>query len=183
VVLAKERFGLRGRDLNELGARFVPFTAATRMSGVDLPGREIRKGSPDAIEAYVAEAGGEFPLAMREAVRTVAEDGGTPLLVAEGSRILGTVWLKDIVKGGIKERFAELRRMGIKTVMVTGDNALDRRRHRRRGRSGRLPGRGQARNQAPAHPGHPGRGPARGHDRRRHQRLPRPWPRPTWAWP
>ena len=124
VVLAKERFGLRGRDLNELGARFVPFTAATRMSGVDLPGREIRKGSPDAIEAYVAEAGGEFPLAMREAVRTVAEDGGTPLLVAEGSRILGTVWLKDIVKGGIKERFAELRRMGIKTVMVTGDNAL-----------------------------------------------------------
>jgi len=124
VVLAKERFGLRGRDLNELGARFVPFTAATRMSGVDLPGREIRKGSPDAIEAYVAEAGGEFPLAMREAVRTVAEDGGTPLLVAEGSRILGTVWLKDIVKGGIKERFAALRRMGIKTVMVTGDNAL-----------------------------------------------------------
>ncbi|MGD9611154.1 MAG: potassium-transporting ATPase subunit KdpB [Desulfovibrionaceae bacterium] len=124
VVLAKERFGLRGRDLNELGARFVPFTAATRMSGVDLLGREIRKGSPDAIEAYVAEAGGAFPQAMREAVRTVAKDGGTPLLVAEGGRILGTVWLKDIVKGGIKERFAELRRMGIKTVMVTGDNAL-----------------------------------------------------------
>ncbi|NMC50383.1 MAG: potassium-transporting ATPase subunit KdpB, partial [Desulfovibrio sp.] len=124
VVLAKERFGLRGRDIHELGAHFVPFTAATRMSGVDLPGRSIRKGSPDAIEAYVAEAGGGFPEAVREAVRRVAKDGGTPLLVAAEGKVLGTVWLKDIVKGGIKERFAELRRMGIKTVMVTGDNPL-----------------------------------------------------------
>jgi K+-transporting ATPase ATPase B chain len=124
VVLAKERFGLRGRDIHALGAHFVPFTAATRMSGVDLPGRSIRKGSPDAIEASVAEAGGTFPDAVREAVRRVAKDGGTPLLVAEEGKVLGTVWLKDIVKGGIKERFAELRRMGIKTVMVTGDNPL-----------------------------------------------------------
>ena len=124
VVLAKERFGLRGRDLGGLGAQFVPFTAATRMSGVDLPGRSIRKGAPSAIEAYVSETGGEFPEAMREAVRKVAKEGGTPLLVAEEGRVLGTVWLKDIVKGGIKERFAELRRMGIKTVMVTGDNPL-----------------------------------------------------------
>ena len=124
VILAKERFGLRGRDIHELGAHFVPFTAATRMSGVDLPGRKIRKGSPGAIETYVAAVGGVFPEAVREAVRRVAKDGGTPLLVAEEGKVLGTVWLKDIVKGGIKERFAELRRMGIKTVMVTGDNPL-----------------------------------------------------------
>ncbi|EPR43468.1 Potassium-transporting ATPase B chain [Desulfovibrio sp. X2] len=124
VVLAKERHGLRGRNIHELHASFVSFTAKTRMSGVDLPGRSIRKGAPDAVEHHVASLGGAFPAQVREMVRTIAKDGGTPLLVAEGARVLGAVWLKDIVKGGIKERFAELRRMGIRTIMVTGDNAL-----------------------------------------------------------
>jgi K+-transporting ATPase ATPase B chain len=94
------------------------------MSGVDLPGRAIRKGAPDAIEAYVEFCGGRYSEAVRDSVRAVAEQGGTPLVVAEGSKVLGVVWLKDIVKGGIRERFAELRRMGIRTVMVTGDNPL-----------------------------------------------------------
>jgi K+-transporting ATPase ATPase B chain len=122
VVLAKEKHGLRARSLHELGAAFVPFTAQTRMSGVDLPGRAIRKGAAEAIEAYVREAGGQFAPALRETVSAIAKSGGTPLVVAEGARVLGTIHLKDIVKGGIRERFAELRRMGIKTVMITGDN-------------------------------------------------------------
>jgi len=124
VVLAKERFGIRGRDMHSLEAEFVPFTAQTRLSGVDLPGRTIRKGAQDAIRRFVAEQGGVIPQAVEEHVRTIAEAGGTPLLVAENGQVLGAVWLKDIVKGGIKERFAELRSMGIKTVMVTGDNQL-----------------------------------------------------------
>ncbi len=124
VVLAKERFGIRGRDIHELGAHFVPFTAQTRLSGVDLPGRQLRKGAPDAIKRFVAEQGGQAPASVDDMVRAIAESGGTPLLVAENDRILGAVWLKDIVKGGIRERFAELRTMGIKTVMVTGDNPL-----------------------------------------------------------
>jgi K+-transporting ATPase ATPase B chain len=124
VVLAKERFGIRERDVEKLSASFIPFTAQTRMSGVDLPGRAIRKGAPDAIEAYVEFCGGRYSEAVRDSVRAVAEQGGTPLVVAEGSKVLGVVWLKDIVKGGIRERFAELRRMGIRTVMVTGDNPL-----------------------------------------------------------
>jgi len=122
VVLAKEQYGLRARDIHELGATFIPFTAQTRMSGVNLNGREIRKGSADAIESYVAAREGRFSAAVRSSVDAISTQGGTPLVVAEGSNVLGVIALKDIVKGGIKERFGELRRMGIKTVMITGDN-------------------------------------------------------------
>jgi K+-transporting ATPase ATPase B chain len=128
VVLAKQRFNLRGRDVQELGAHFIHFTAHTRMSGVDLDGREIRKGAADALRAYVSAHGGHFPSEAEAAVDQVAKRGSTPLVVAEAARgharVLGVVELKDIVKGGINERFAELRRMGIKTVMITGDNRL-----------------------------------------------------------
>ena len=124
VVLAKERYGIRERAIHELHAEFVPFTAQTRMSGVNLNGSQIRKGAADAIEQYVTAHGGRIPPEVRAAVETIARAGGTPLVVADGSRVLGVVELKDIVKGGIKERFAELRRMGIKTVMITGDNPL-----------------------------------------------------------
>jgi potassium-transporting ATPase ATP-binding subunit len=124
VVLAKERFQIRERDLHALGAHFVPFTARTRMSGVDLDGRQIRKGAAGAIETYVVAQGGQFPVSVRETVETIARQGGTPLVVAEGARVLGVIQLKDIVKGGIKERFAELRQSGIKTIMITGDNPL-----------------------------------------------------------
>jgi K+-transporting ATPase ATPase B chain len=124
VVLAKERYALRGRNIHELQARFIPFSAQTRMSGVDLDGRQIRKGALDAIEKYVQGQGGQVPEAVRRNAEDIAKQGGTPLLVAENGRVLGGVELKDIVKGGIRERFAELRRMGIKTVMITGDNPL-----------------------------------------------------------
>ena len=124
VVLAKDKYGIRERNVKELGAYFVPFTAQTRMSGVDLGDREIRKGSVDAVERYVAENGGTLSSAVRTSVETIAKKGGTPLVVAERAQVLGVVELKDIVKGGIKERFAELRRIGIKTVMITGDNPL-----------------------------------------------------------
>jgi K+-transporting ATPase ATPase B chain len=125
VVLAKQKFQLRERDVAALGASFVHFTAQTRMSGVDLAqGRQLRKGAADAIRRHVEAAGGSFPAALQQAVDDVARRGSTPLVVADGTRVLGIVELKDIVKGGIKERFAELRRMGIKTVMVTGDNRL-----------------------------------------------------------
>jgi K+-transporting ATPase ATPase B chain len=137
VVLAKEKYGIRERDVTLLKATFVPFTAQTRMSGVDLLDdgkggghREIRKGAADAIDAYVRAKGGSFPAEVRASVDSIAKQGGTPLVVAECGaggvtpKVLGVVQLKDIVKGGIKERFAELRRMGIKTVMITGDNPL-----------------------------------------------------------
>jgi K+-transporting ATPase ATPase B chain len=128
VVLAKQRFNLRQRDMGTLKAIFVPFTAQTRMSGVDLPEREIRKGAADAIRKYVEATGAKFPSEASTAVDDVARRGSTPLVVAEVQagvgRVLGVIELKDIVKGGIKERFAELRKMGIKTVMVTGDNRL-----------------------------------------------------------
>jgi K+-transporting ATPase ATPase B chain len=124
VVLAKERFGLRERSLGNHGAQFVPFTAQTRMSGVDFDGRRIRKGAVDAIEAYVRAIGGSMPAALQSAVTEIAKGGGTPLAVADGAEVLGVVHLKDIVKGGIRDRFGELRRMGIKTVMITGDNPL-----------------------------------------------------------
>lgn len=124
VVLAKQKHGLRQRDVKALGARFVAFSAQTRMSGVDLDGREIRKGAFDAIEAYVRRRGGAVLAEDRRTVEGIATRGGTPLVVADGARVLGVVELKDIVKGGIKERFAELRKMGIKTVMITGDNPL-----------------------------------------------------------
>ncbi|HTC25079.1 MAG TPA: potassium-transporting ATPase subunit KdpB [Gemmatimonadales bacterium] len=126
VVLAKEKFGLRERDIHGLGAAFVPFTAQTRMSGVNFQGdgREIRKGAADSIELYVKGRGGQLPAAVRTAVDGIARQGGTPLVVAEGRDVLGVIQLKDIVKGGIKERFTELRAMGIRTVMITGDNPL-----------------------------------------------------------
>jgi K+-transporting ATPase ATPase B chain len=124
VVLAKEKYGLRGRNIHELGATFIPFSAQTRLSGVDFDGRQIRKGAADAIESFVRGHGGSEDGDIRRAVEDIAKQGGTPLVVADGNRALGVVYLKDIVKGGIKERFAELRRMGIKTVMITGDNPL-----------------------------------------------------------
>jgi len=124
VVLAKEKYGLRERDIHGLGATFVPFSAHTRMSGVNLNGREIRKGAADAIRAFVEAKGGKYPGEVTTAVENVARRGSTPLVVADGARVLGVVELKDIVKGGIKERFAQLRRMGIKTVMIPGDNRL-----------------------------------------------------------
>jgi K+-transporting ATPase ATPase B chain len=124
VVLAKERHGLRERNIHELGAVFVPFSAQTRMSGVQLSGREIRKGAYDVIADWVDWHGGSYSTDVREAVERIAKGGGTPLVVAEGGRVLDVIHLKDVVKGGIRERFQELRRMGIRTVMITGDNAL-----------------------------------------------------------
>lgn len=124
VVLAKQRFNLRERDIHSLNATFVPFSAQTRMSGVNIGDRVIRKGAVDAIRRHVEANNGHFPPAVEGLVETVARKGGTPLVVADGARVLGVVELKDIVKGGIKERFAELRKMGIKTVMITGDNRL-----------------------------------------------------------
>ncbi len=124
VVLAKRLYGLRARNLSETGAKFVPFSAETRMSGVNLNGREIRKGAADAIEAFVSRRGGRFPDPVKAAVEGIARGGGTPLVVAEGAKVLGIIHLKDIVKGGIRERFLVLRRMGIKTVMITGDNPM-----------------------------------------------------------
>jgi len=124
VVLAKREYGIRERDIKTIGARFIPFTARSRMSGVNLDGREIRKGAADAIEEYVKTKGGAFPEEVKDAVIYIAAVGGTPLVVADGSRVLGVVRLSDIVKGGIRERFSELRSMGIRTVMITGDNPL-----------------------------------------------------------
>jgi K+-transporting ATPase ATPase B chain len=124
VVLAKQKYGLRERDVHGMGAHFVPFSASTRMSGVDLNGRQIRKGAADAVEAWVRTLSGTLPAAVKRQVESVAREGATPLVVADGSRVLGVVQLKDIVKGGIRERFRELRDMGIKTVMITGDNPL-----------------------------------------------------------
>jgi K+-transporting ATPase ATPase B chain len=126
VVLAKEKFNLRGRELRELGARFVPFTAKTRMSGLDFDdhGRAIRKGAADSVAEFVRARGGTFPEDVKHDVARVAGEGGTPLVVADGARILGTIYLRDIVKGGMRERFDRLRMMGIRTVMITGDNPL-----------------------------------------------------------
>ena len=124
VVLAKERYALRQRELAPHQAVFVPFTASTRMSGVNLDGREIRKGASDAIESYVALHGGGVSEELRGMVHRVARSGGTPLVVAENGQPLGVIHLKDVVKGGIRERFAHLRAMGIRTVMITGDNSL-----------------------------------------------------------
>jgi K+-transporting ATPase ATPase B chain len=124
VVLAKEMYGLRGRELSEMQAEFVPFSAVTRMSGVNLDGRVIRKGSTDAIAGFLKENGGVLPDEVRAAVETVARSGGTPLVVAENRQALGVIHLKDVVKGGMKERFSQLRSMGIRTIMITGDNPL-----------------------------------------------------------
>ena len=124
VVLVKDKYGLRAREMAPMHARFVPFTAQTRMSGVDVEGREIRKGAVDAVIDWVKGQGGRIPPELQRGAETIAKGGGTPLAVAENGRVLGLVHLKDIVKGGIRERFAELRRMGIRTVMITGDNPL-----------------------------------------------------------
>jgi K+-transporting ATPase ATPase B chain len=125
VVLAKEKYGLRGRELAQHEVLFVPFTAQTRMSGVNLDGYEIRKGAADAIARYLADNGAAMPRELNARVEEIARQGGTPLVVAEKSRgALGVIELKDIVKGGIRERFAQLRAMGIRTIMITGDNPL-----------------------------------------------------------
>ena len=124
VVLAKEKYNLRGRDLSGIHAEFVPFTAQTRMSGVNLPGTRIRKGSVDAIARFLEEQGTALPQKVRENVEEIARLGGTPLVVAENSSALGVIYLKDVVKGGLKDRLARLRAMGIRTIMITGDNPL-----------------------------------------------------------
>ncbi len=124
AVLAKEKFNLRERDVAAPHATFVPFAAQTRMSGVDLAGRSIRKGAADSVRAWAAAQGGAWPAEVAATVERIAKAGGTPLVVAEDAAVLGVIYLKDVVKGGIKERFAELRRMGIRTVMITGDNPL-----------------------------------------------------------
>ena len=124
VVLAKEQFGLRGRTLEDKGMEFIPFTAATRMSGVNYEGNEIRKGAADSVRTYVEAAGGVFSRECDEVVERIAKAGGTPLVVTKNCRVLGVVYLKDIIKSGVKEKFADLRKMGIKTIMVTGDNPL-----------------------------------------------------------
>ena len=124
VVLAKEKYNLRGRELAHYAATFIPFSAVTRMSGVDLDGREIRKGAFDAIVKHCSQNGHAVPSQVEETVKVISNSGGTPLLVAEDRKILGTIHLKDIIKGGMRERFDQLRAMGIRTVMITGDNPL-----------------------------------------------------------
>jgi potassium-transporting ATPase ATP-binding subunit len=124
VILAKERYKLRGRDLSSHGTAFIPFSAQTRMSGIDIDGREIRKGAPDTITRYAKERGCLVPPEVQQKVSEISSSGGTPLLVAENRRVLGTISLTDIVKGGMRERFEHLRAMGIRTMMITGDNPL-----------------------------------------------------------
>jgi K+-transporting ATPase ATPase B chain len=124
VVLAKEKYNLRGREVSDANARFIPFSAYTRMSGVDLDGRRLRKGATDAVKAFVTENGGSLPAEFTEVSDRISRGGGTPMAVADGARPLGVVHLKDIVKGGIRDRLAQLRKMGIRSVMVTGDNPL-----------------------------------------------------------
>ncbi len=124
VVLAKEQYNLRGRELGQMNAEFIPFSATTRMSGIEVDGRSIRKGAVDAISGYLKEHASQLPEQVRGAVEEIARKGGTPLVVAENGRALGVIYLKDVVKGGMKERFAQLRAMGIRTVMITGDNPL-----------------------------------------------------------
>jgi K+-transporting ATPase ATPase B chain len=123
-VLAKEQFNLRGRELGLMNAEFVPFSATTRMSGIEVDGRSIRKGAVDAIARYLQEHGSQMPAEVRATVDTISRSGGTPLVVTENGRALGVIHLKDVVKGGMKERFDQLRAMGIRTVMITGDNPL-----------------------------------------------------------
>lgn len=124
VVLAKEKFGIRGRNLSELHMEFIPFTAKTRMSGVDFNGIEIRKGAAEAVKEYVLQNGAKYSKQCEEAVKAISNQGGTPLVVAKNYKILGVIHLKDIIKQGVKEKFADLRKMGIKTIMITGDNPL-----------------------------------------------------------
>ncbi len=124
VILAKERFNIRGRDLSKLGATFIEFTAKTRMSGIDYQGNEIRKGAAEAVKEYVLEKGGYYPEECDKIVERVAGKGGTPLVVTKNYKVLGVIYLKDIVKNGVKDRFEDLRKMGIRTIMITGDNPM-----------------------------------------------------------
>lgn len=124
VILAKEKFGIRGRTLEDKGLEFVPFTALTRMSGVNYDGNEIRKGAADSMQNYVKEGGGQYSEQCAQVVQEIAQKGGTPLVVARNHKILGVIYLKDIIKDGVQEKFADLRRMGIKTIMITGDNPV-----------------------------------------------------------
>ena len=124
VILAKEQFGIRGRTLQDKGMQFIPFTAQTRMSGVNYDGCEIRKGAADAMQAYVTQAGGTYSGECDQVLKSIATRGGTPLVVAKDHRILGVIYLKDIIKDGVKEKFADLRKMGIRTIMITGDNPI-----------------------------------------------------------
>jgi potassium-transporting ATPase ATP-binding subunit len=124
VVLAKQRYNIRGREVAEHEAHFIPFTAQTRMSGVDIDGRQVRKGATDSVMEFVAEHGGRASSELTEITDRISRSGGTPLVVADGGRALGVVHLKDVVKGGMRERFQQLRAMGIRTVMITGDNPL-----------------------------------------------------------
>jgi len=124
VVLAKDKFGLRGRNLNELHTTFIPFSAVTRMSGVNIKDEEIRKGAAETVKNYIIEKGGNFPKECDEIVNRIARLGGTPLVVSKNNKVLGVIYLKDIIKSGIKEKFEDLRKMGIKTIMITGDNPL-----------------------------------------------------------
>ena len=124
VILAKEQFGIRGRSLQDKGMEFIPFTAVTRMSGVDYDGNEIRKGAADAIKEYVIKNGGTYSKECEDVVQSIASKGGTPLVVSKNHRVLGVIYLKDIIKQGVKEKFADLRKMGIKTIMITGDNPV-----------------------------------------------------------
>lgn len=124
VILAKERFGIRGRELSNLNATFVEFTAKTRMSGIDYQDTQIRKGAAEAVKAFILDKGGKYPDECEQIVKRIAGAGGTPLVVAKNNRILGVIYLKDIVKNGVKERFEDLRKMGIKTIMITGDNPM-----------------------------------------------------------
>ena len=124
VILAKEQFGIRGRDLRKLGAKFIEFLAKTRMSGIDVNGSEIRKGAAEAVKSYVLSKGGRYPDECEQIVQQVANAGGTPLVVARDDKVLGVVHLKDIVKNGVKEKFEDLRKIGIKTIMITGDNPM-----------------------------------------------------------
>ena len=176
VVLAKERYGLRGRELGPHEATFIPFSATTRMSGVDLDGRQLRKGAADAVKRFVEEQGGRPPARLDEEVDKIARSGGTPLVVAQDNWILGVIHLKDIVKGGMNERFDELRKMGIRTVMITGDNRVTAAVIAAGGRRRRLPRRGDAGEQARADQGRAGQGPHGRDDRRRHERRARARP-------
>lgn len=124
VILAKKEFGIRGRTMSELALKFIPFSAKTRMSGVDFEGHEIRKGAAEVMRQYLEQNGGTYSKTCEEAVKRIAEKGGTPLVVAQNFKVLGVIYLKDIVKQGVKEKFADLRKMGIKTIMITGDNPL-----------------------------------------------------------
>ncbi|MGG7187685.1 potassium-transporting ATPase subunit KdpB, partial [Clostridium butyricum] len=124
VILAKEKFDIRGRNISELNMEFVPFTAKTRMSGVNYKGNEIRKGAADSIKEYVIEKGGSYTKECDDIVSRIANQGGTPLVVSKNNMVLGVIYLKDIIKQGVQEKFADLRKMGIKTIMITGDNPL-----------------------------------------------------------